>query len=454
MSQENGRPLKRVKVGTTIATQTNFAFNFRVFFGDIRDDPKPLRSPSHQDFYSLFEPDLRSPNPIDPFNQVQSVLFLTFAVSRELLFPLVSRKIPIVLASDCSTAIDTSHLEVDEKWPNFVKFFPRKKIFHFSSSSFHPKLILIRFPTFLRVVVGSGNLLEQDWIVWENVFLLKDYPMVPKAPESPLRQEISFYLDFVFQTKREFVTSFIALDLTAFDMTESKFVLVASLPGRWRIQDKEYQGLHRLKQTIADCPPAVPFSPDNITLHYFTSSVGTITNKFLLEFVSCFLSPKTPAAPLTFEEKESISKRFYVLFPSRKFVESSKFGPKSASCLFLDKDQHDSFKFQKRVLRQFQKKTEGEHLIPHIKLFLVSRAGEMVSDDTIIYLGSHNFTTAAWGRFEQDGATVFVNNYELGVLIPPLKGSAKAKGDLIAQFDVDFELKEFDKYTEPFFSRR
>lgn len=34
------------------------------------------------------------------------------------------------------------------------------------------------------------------------------------------------------------------------------------------------------------------------------------------------------------------------------------------------------------------------------------------------YLGSHNFTAAAWGKFVKDGSKLMINNYEVGVLLP------------------------------------
>lgn len=34
------------------------------------------------------------------------------------------------------------------------------------------------------------------------------------------------------------------------------------------------------------------------------------------------------------------------------------------------------------------------------------------------YIGSHNFTAAAWGRLCKGGSALLVNNYEVGMLIP------------------------------------
>jgi hypothetical protein len=43
---------------------------------------------------------------------------------------------------------------------------------------FHSKLWLIRFSTFLRVVIGTGNQHTNDWIVWLNSFWYQDFSLI------------------------------------------------------------------------------------------------------------------------------------------------------------------------------------------------------------------------------------------------------------------------------------
>lgn len=42
---------------------------------------------------------------------------------------------------------------------------------------FHTKLWLIKFDTFLRVVICTGNQHAEDWIVWLNAFWYQDFPL-------------------------------------------------------------------------------------------------------------------------------------------------------------------------------------------------------------------------------------------------------------------------------------
>lgn len=42
---------------------------------------------------------------------------------------------------------------------------------------FHTKIWLIRFDSFLRIVIGTGNQHVQDWIIWLNAYWYKDFPI-------------------------------------------------------------------------------------------------------------------------------------------------------------------------------------------------------------------------------------------------------------------------------------
>lgn len=62
----------------------------------------------------------------------------------------------------------------------------------------------------------------------------------------------------------------------------------------------------------------------------------------------------------------------------------------------------------------------------HVKFF-VSMIDKKITDDSVVYLGSHNFTKAAWGKYFNNFKHYQVNNYELGVYFPPKPNSAALK---------------------------
>jgi len=49
---------------------------------------------------------------------------------------------------------------------------------------------LIKFKTFLRVVVGTGNLHLADWAVWANAFWWRDFPSAIVKKEPPAQSTI------------------------------------------------------------------------------------------------------------------------------------------------------------------------------------------------------------------------------------------------------------------------
>lgn len=52
--------------------------------------------------------------------------------------------------------------------------------------------------------------------------------------------------------------------------------------------------------------------------------------------------------------------------------------------------------------------------IPHLKLAIIE---EESSGRAIVYMGSHNMTKAAWGRFEKKHTQIHIANSELGLIL-------------------------------------
>ena len=96
----------------------------------------------------------------------------------------------------------------------------------------------------------------------------------------------------------------------------------------------------------------------------------------------------------------------------------------------------------KQILRQFEHKEQvSGGYIPHSKIIIFSKENE-VTDETIIYIGSHNFTKSAWGAWGSYNK-YHINNTELGMLFPPAKGSRQAKKVLIDSLPFVFPPKHY-----------
>jgi hypothetical protein len=47
-------------------------------------------------------------------------------------------------------------------------------------TTFHPKLFIFKYEKSIRVIIGSGNLFNEDWKLWNNIFWYKDFPFSKK----------------------------------------------------------------------------------------------------------------------------------------------------------------------------------------------------------------------------------------------------------------------------------
>lgn len=115
---------------------------------------------------------------------------------------------------------------------------------------------------------------------------------------------------------------------------------------------------------------------------------------------------------------------------------------------------YENYKFQSDCLRKYncRKDDKDKYRTPHIKLLLVNKGSNVITDDSIIYVGSHNMSVAAWGARESCDEVVHVFNYELGILILPKKDSKEAKEKIIEFSGLKFEDEKFGRSDTPYFS--
>ena len=104
-----------------------------------------------------------------------------------------------------------------------------------------------------------------------------------------------------------------------------------------------------------------------------------------------------------------------ILFPTQSYVEhKSVEGRQGGGCFFGKPDD-----FHRRQLRGLfaQPISERGHLLIHAKSILVTND---TYSNGYVYLGSHNFTRAAWGTVSgtPEHPTQSLSNWELGVVLP------------------------------------
>ena len=77
--------------------------------------------------------------------------------------------------------------------------------------------------------------------------------------------------------------------------------------------------------------------------------------------------------------------------------------------------------------------------ISHSNMIVVTKDEKgVIDDDTLIYFGSHNFSSAAWCKEEKGGKQISLSNWELGVVYLPEEGSRERKRNIIDSLNVKF----------------
>lgn len=113
---------------------------------------------------------------------------------------------------------------------------------------FHPKLWFIKFKSFLRVVVCTGNNHLYDWAVWQNAYWFHDCPLktmkqIEEKNENTGKVEFDYAKDFhdtlvwvisEIQPQGFDILKEMKIDLSSYCFKDVRAILIPSLAGRFR----------------------------------------------------------------------------------------------------------------------------------------------------------------------------------------------------------------------------
>lgn len=106
------------------------------------------------------------------------------------------------------------------------------------------------------------------------------------------------------------------------------------------------------------------------------------------------------------EKKAEIKSEIKIIYPTADYIINQTHGGVDfANPLFLRKKQFYDIKFNRDVLHKFEGSDNycwHTGCIPHIKVFILTNEKMEINDDSIIYIGSHNLSKAAWGSMEKN----------------------------------------------------
>ncbi|WFC99177.1 hypothetical protein MYAM1_001921 [Malassezia yamatoensis] len=290
----------------------------------------------------------------------------------------------------------------------------------------HSKLALLYYTTHLRVIISTGNLSRVDWSRYENLFYIQDFPH--ESLDSPSSQASGD--DFRVQLEQVLVSlslpqshpAYIGLSSFCFKMAAAH--IVASWPIS-RVEgwsEIERAGLGRLGYVVRRLQLHLP----HMQIQAQGSSLGIYERRWLEQFYLVaggwhpegklpFVRNSQPGpSPLFSKLIESTSwPPIRIMFPTQKYIQESFVeGPLGAGCFFSKPDDYA----KKELWTLFrQPVSERGDILMHAKSLLAQQ-----QEQGWVYLGSANFTRAAWGTIAGNVAnpTQSLNNWELGIVLP------------------------------------
>jgi tyrosyl-DNA phosphodiesterase-1 len=359
-------------------------------------------------------------------------LFTTFVYGEELIFPIIKSGVPthVIMHHESRFGKVAKHSD----YSNCTFIFPKREMAY---GVFHPKLMLLEFDTFLRVVISSANLSEVDWYLLSQVCWFQDFPLLT---ESETQDNCKFYKDL-----NEFITHIYnrmdpIIDIRKYNFTNASVSLVYSLNGRFK-QFDDY-GLGKICKLQAGSKLG-----KDAKVMFQTSSVGNINDKYLQCFYKCAqgVSPSSKDYP-------EVEAHFQMQFPTNEYIQNNRYGAESADCIIMPSKYYASKSFPQRILHQLTPidgDDDYDHNLFHAKVMVISD-DKGISDDTCLYIGSHNFSPSAWGKFEKDNSQLCMNNYELGVWFPAKEGSQEKKKQLLSRLMFKYPPLKYKPSDVPF----
>lgn len=247
----------------------------------------------------------------------------------------------------------------------------------------HSKLMLLSYPTHLRVVVPTANLVSYDWGetgIMENTVFLIDLPRLPpKTTTSASPTITNFGEDLIHFLEAMGLERSIIDSMHHFDFSATKDLAFVHTIGGANTSDGpswRRTGYCGLGRAISQLGLA---TEDALNIDYITSSVGSLNTEFLStlylaaqgdEGTAVYRWRTTPASKLSKlvdrnmqvaqqNAQKQIAMGFRIYFPSLETVRASTGGPHNGGTICFQSKWWNSATFPRDLLRDCKSRREG-----------------------------------------------------------------------------------------------
>ncbi|TNV79388.1 hypothetical protein FGO68_gene12090 [Halteria grandinella] len=381
---------------------------------------------------------------------VKNAILTCFDFEEDLLKSLFEHKVHVTVFEDkVKSFLDPSQsVFKEEKCYNKVNMtrFNKDQVPY---ASFHSKLILFEFDDRLRVIVSSANLTAISWTDLSQVIWIQDFYPKKSSKRAPneFEEDLTSFLQNCIPSKlRERGTQVFQkpIDLSFYDFSSAQVYLLASVNGRYP-SENQANGFKRFAQLRTRHYPTFKFS-DKAKIWVQASSIGKIWPRYLQQFYFEITG--------VLISQERINERFGFIYPTEKNVRQSHRGIHKAECLHMKSTTWGQSHFPRSSFYRMEGKSEEfSGCISHSKMIIVtSDYSGSIDDQTVIYFGSHNLSTSAWGREEKGGTQIAIANWELGVVFGAAHESGQQKREIVESLNIKFPPVKYQFGDVPYFA--
>ncbi|CAO3610965.1 unnamed protein product [Cunninghamella echinulata] len=401
-AKEQQLPFKKTKIDTssTSSQQNNNYWNGTIKLTHIRG----YRGPNFISIEHIIQK-----------STLKKALITAFVWSKDFIEELIPQHINLCIVTHGRPAMRK------QIGPNRVLIYPPMKDEKFGV--FHPKLMLLFHSQYLRVVIGSANMESYDYNELENVVFIQDFPELTKGSNETMPRFANDICDLLDKMQ---IPGSVKDELKKYDFSKAKAHIVASVSGIYEGEEvsKKY-GHTRLSTIIKDIGAADPSKPPKVEMQ--TSSLGALNIGYLNELYSsfCGIDPYADGKKPIVKKKQTFPP-IDIIYPTYDTILSSKLGPPGAGTICLNTSTWKKTTFPKQIMCDAISLRPGTLMhSKYIIATLQNNDDNKKSENQLlgwIYCGSHNATTAAWGKLtlsrESKKPKMNISNWELGVVLP------------------------------------
>lgn len=293
------------------------------------------------------------------------------------------------------------------------------------SGSCHSKILVLAYPTFMRIVITSCNMMDVDTELNDNHWYIHDVPKLRSRTSSMFDFETGLLAHLqALGTPQNFIDSIQG----QYDYSNVKVQLITSVPGVHSGVKAENHGLLRLRRVVLDLGMKLARAKgkEKLRLEVCAASLGNLSAKWLDVFFDCAIGRKFVEVTEATNDC-GVPKELRIFYPTTEDVNdvTGEPQPGSGNIGCHTRPWASAPKAVKDLFHHYHSKDAGR--IFHQKLLIAYNPYDAISLPHYVYVGSANLSQSAWGALEQDKKgneatcdlkVTKMTNFECGVVVP------------------------------------